>query len=68
MPNDSTNGIPFLSHLQEANEYGFGYSKTNKRNGIEPTKAEVIFDSFNNNFLQNQVSQLLMKPIISYFL
>lgn len=49
VPNDRTNGLAFLSHLQEANEYGFGYSKTNKGKGIGPTKAEVIFDSLSNN-------------------
>jgi hypothetical protein len=49
VPNDSINGLAFLSHLQEANEYGFGYSKTNKGKGIGPTKAEVIFNSLSNN-------------------
>lgn len=49
VPNDRINGLAFLSHLQEANEYGFGYSKTNKGKGIGPTKAEVIFDSLSNN-------------------
>lgn len=49
VPNDRINGLSFLSHLQEANEYGFGYSKTNKGKGIGPTKAEVIFDSLSNN-------------------
>ncbi|AWK05658.1 hypothetical protein HYN56_15990 [Flavobacterium crocinum] len=49
VPNDRINGLAFLSHLQEANEYGFGYSKTNKGKGIGFTKAEVIFDSLSNN-------------------
>lgn len=49
VPNDKKNGIPFLSHLQEANEYGFGYSDTNKGKGIGPTKAEVIFQALANN-------------------
>lgn len=49
VPNDRINGLAFLSHLQEANEYGFGYSKTNKGKGIGLTKAEVIFDSLSNN-------------------
>lgn len=57
VPNDRTNGLTFLSHLQEANEYGFGYSKTNKGKGIGPTKAEVIFDSLSNNlFVKEGVS------------
>ncbi|QBZ97343.1 hypothetical protein [Flavobacterium sangjuense] len=49
VPNDATNGLAFLSHLQEANEYGFGYSKTNKGKGIGPTKAEIIFGSLSSN-------------------
>jgi hypothetical protein len=47
--NDRRHGIPFLSHLQEANEYGFGYSENNKGKGIGPTKAEVIFNALANN-------------------
>lgn len=54
VPNDRTNGLTFLSHLQEANEYGFGYSKTNKGKGIGPTKAEVIFDSLSNNLFAKE--------------
>jgi len=57
VPNDRLNGLAFLSHLQEANEYGFGYSKTNKGKGIGPTKAEVIFDSLSNNlFVREGIS------------
>ena len=57
VPNDKLNGIPFLSHLQEANEYGFGYSNTNQGKGIGPTKAEVIFEALTNNkFARSGVS------------
>lgn len=52
--NDRINGLAFLSHLQEANEYGFGYSKTNKGKGIGLTKAEVIFDSLSNNLFARE--------------
>lgn len=45
------NGIKFLSDLHEANEYGLGYSNTNKGKGIGSIKAEVIYDSFYNNKL-----------------
>ena len=54
IPNDRINGLAFLSHLQEANEYGFGYSKTNKGKGIGSTKAEVIFDSLSNNLFARE--------------
>lgn len=54
VPKDRINGLAFLSHLQEANEYGFGYSKTNKGKGIGPTKAEVIFDSLSNNLFARE--------------
>lgn len=54
VPNDRINGLAFLSHLQEANEYGFGYSKTNKGKGIGQTKAEVIFDSLSSNLFARE--------------
>lgn len=54
VPNDRLNGLNFLSHLQEANEYGFGYSKTNKGKGIGLTKAEVIFDSLSSNLFARE--------------
>ncbi|MHC0440278.1 hypothetical protein [Flavobacterium sp. 3-210] len=54
VPSDRINGLAFLSHLQEANEYGFGYSKTNKGKGIGLTKAEVIFDSLSNNLFARE--------------
>ncbi|GGD11337.1 hypothetical protein [Hyunsoonleella pacifica] len=47
--NDRKKGIPFLSHLSEANEYNLGYSKTNKGKGIAYEKAETIFSALRNN-------------------
>lgn len=47
--NDRDNGLKFLSHLKEPNEYGFGYSKRKKGSGIGSTKAEIIYDSLHNN-------------------
>lgn len=49
IPSDRLSGLPFLSHLKEANEYCLGYSKSNKGKGIGKSKAEVIFDSLHNN-------------------
>lgn len=47
--NDRKNGLKFLSHLHEANEYNLGYSISNKGKGIGPTKADVVFDSLSAN-------------------
>lgn len=49
VPNDRLNGLKFLLHLNEANEYHLGYSHNNKGKGIGPTKAEVVFDSLSAN-------------------
>jgi hypothetical protein len=49
--NDRNNGMKFLSHLGEANEYHLGYSYNNKGKGIGSTKAEIIFDSLRANKL-----------------
>ncbi|WP_298350633.1 hypothetical protein [uncultured Dokdonia sp.] len=49
--NDRNNGLKFLSHLGEANEYHLGYSHNNKGKGIGHTKAEIIFDSLRANKL-----------------
>ncbi|MEY8779784.1 hypothetical protein AB9K32_05115 [Allomuricauda sp. XS_ASV26] len=49
VPNDRKNGLVFLSHLGEANEYHLGYSHENKGKGIGPTKAEVVYDSLSAN-------------------
>lgn len=51
IPNDRNNGLKFLSHLREANEYHLGYSYNNKGKGIGPNKAEIIFDSLRANKL-----------------
>ncbi|WP_282085163.1 hypothetical protein [Aquimarina algiphila] len=47
--NDRKNGLVFLSHLHEANEYHLGYSVDNKGKGIGDTKAEDVFDSLSAN-------------------
>jgi len=47
--NDRKNGLVFLSHLHEPNEYGFGYSDNNKGKAISRTKAEIIYDALSNN-------------------
>lgn len=49
VPNKRNEGINFLSHLKEANEYHLGYSQDNKGKGIGITKAEIIFDSLSAN-------------------
>lgn len=49
VPNYRKNGLKFLSHLHEANEYHLGYSHSNKGKGIGPTKADVVFDSLSAN-------------------
>jgi hypothetical protein len=49
VPKDRINGLKFLSHLHEANEYHLGYSHNNKGKGIGPTKADVVFDSLSAN-------------------
>ena len=51
IPNDSKDGLIFLSHLREANEYHLGYSQNNNGKGIGNSKAEVIFDSLRSNKL-----------------
>jgi hypothetical protein len=47
--NDRNNGLKFLSHLHEANEYHLGYSHNNKGKGIGLNKADVVFDSLSAN-------------------
>lgn len=49
MPNDRPNGLNFLSHLHEPNEYHFGYSDANKGKGISKSRAEDIFTALRNN-------------------
>jgi hypothetical protein len=49
VPNDRKNGLAFLSHLHEPNEYRLGYSDSNKGKAVGNPKAESIFDSLRNN-------------------
>lgn len=51
LPNNRKDGLIFLDHLHEPNEYHLGYSGINKGSAIADTKAEVIFDSLRNNRL-----------------
>jgi hypothetical protein len=51
IPNDRNNGLNFLSHLGEANEFHLGYSHNNNGKGIGSTKAEIVFDSLRANKL-----------------
>ena len=41
--NDFKNGIPFLDHLHEPNEYHLGYSGSNKGKAVSKSKAKDIF-------------------------
>lgn len=47
--NDFRNGIPFLDHLHEPNEYHLGYSSINKGKAVSSSKAQTIFNSLRNN-------------------
>ena len=47
--NDRKNGLIFLSHLHEPNEYHLGYSDANKGKAISGEKATQIFDALRNN-------------------
>lgn len=48
-PNDKNNGLDFLSHLHEPNEYHLGYSSTNKGKAVSNPRAELIYDALRNN-------------------
>jgi hypothetical protein len=52
--NDLKNGIPFLDHLHEPNEYHLGYSATNKGKAVSKSKAQEIFTSLRNNRFAKQ--------------
>lgn len=52
--NDFKNGIPFLDHLHEPNEYHLGYSLTNKGKAVSKSKAQDIFTSLRNNRFAKQ--------------
>jgi hypothetical protein len=54
MTNDKSNGIAFLSKLNEPNEYHLGYSNTNKGKAIHNVRAETIFGALNNNKFAKQ--------------
>lgn len=53
-PNDFKNGIPFLDHLHEPNEYHLGYSDSNKGKAVSKNKAEQIFIFLRNNKFARQ--------------
>lgn len=42
-PNDVKNGLPFLDHLHEPNEYHLGYSANNRGKAVSQSKAADIF-------------------------
>jgi hypothetical protein len=48
-PNDKVNGLPFLSHLHEPNEYHLGYSDANKGKAISREKADDVFNALRRN-------------------
>ncbi len=52
--NDLKNGIPFLDHLHEPNEYHLGYSSTNKGKAVSNSKAKDIFYALRNNRFARQ--------------
>lgn len=52
--NDFKNGIPFLDHLHEPNEYHFGYSSSNKGKAVSNSKAQQIFQFLRNNKFARQ--------------
>lgn len=54
MKNDKSNGLLFLSHLHEPNEYHLGYSESNKGKAIAKDKSATVFDSLNNNQFAKQ--------------
>lgn len=53
-PNKRTEGLKFLSHLHEPNEYHLGYSSKNKGKAVSKTRAESIYDALRNNRLAKQ--------------
>ncbi len=54
IPDNRVEGIKFLSHLHESNEYHLGYSEKNKGKGIGKDKAVVVYDSLRNNKFASQ--------------
>ncbi|WP_294267155.1 hypothetical protein [uncultured Chryseobacterium sp.] len=53
-PNKRNEGIEFLSHLHEPNEYHLGYSDRNKGKAVSDVRAEVIYDALRNNSFAKQ--------------
>ena len=53
-PNKRLEGIEFLSHLHEPNEYHLGYSGKNKGKAVSLVRAEGIYNSLRNNMLTKQ--------------
>lgn len=53
-PNKRNEGINFLSHLHEPNEFHLGYSGKNKGKAVSDVRAEVIYDALRNNTLAKQ--------------
>ncbi|OJV52801.1 MAG: hypothetical protein BGO31_03310 [Bacteroidetes bacterium 43-16] len=49
MMGDRINGLDFLSHLHEANEYHLGYSGSNKGKAVSDFRAATIYDALQNN-------------------
>lgn len=57
IPNNKKEGIEFLTHLREANEYRMGYSSVNVGKGVGGLKAEEIYNYFSKSkFVQKGVS------------
>ncbi|UIR54769.1 hypothetical protein LZQ00_10825 [Sphingobacterium sp. SRCM116780] len=56
--NDVNNGISFLDHLHEPNEYHLGYSSTNKGKAVSKSKANDIFNALRNNAFSKQNSSI----------
>jgi hypothetical protein len=52
--NERKNGLNFLSHLHEPNEYHLGYSETNSGKAISKPRSEVIFEALRNNRFTRQ--------------
>jgi len=57
VPSDRKNGLIFLSHLHEPNEYHLGYSDKNKGHGVGKLKSENIYDALSaNKFAKTGIS------------
>ncbi|SEO09640.1 hypothetical protein [Mucilaginibacter sp. OK283] len=58
VPNDAHNGLAFLSHLHEPNEYHLGYSGANKGRAISDERSVQIFGALRNNRFARQGIQI----------